>query len=236
MGTLGGTSAAPLRLACMRRWGIGLALSASLLTACGARPAAVNSATPTLTGTPTPSSEPAGPIAVFLEPISTSQYRISLVRVNGSVAALADAARRSAGAGTPLPFVSSAQFGEGSITPTYVCKRKLTTCQRLVDWSGAITEWTTIATVWVGALNPRATQMAGCCNFNSLAHYSARSTGGYERRLPVSAEPVAWMDDNHIIYSQYGSGNAHIFTLDIGPDVTIQAPGFPVASVPVGVQ
>jgi hypothetical protein len=107
---------------------------------------------------------------------------------------------------------------------------------RLVDWSGTITDWTTNALIWIGAINPSATQMAGCCNINSLALYAARTAGGDQRRVGGSAAPVWWLDDNHLVYQPFDGGNMHIYTADIGPDVAIKAPGFPVASIPVAVQ
>jgi hypothetical protein len=127
------------------------------------------------------------------------------------------------------------RFKGGTITPTHDCRPELTICQRLVDWSGSITDWTTIATIWIGIINPSATQMAGCCNGDSLALYAARTAGGDEKRLGKSAPPVWWMDDNHILYQPFGAA-MHILTLDIGPDVVVKAPGFPVASIPVAFQ
>jgi hypothetical protein len=392
-----------IRFACVRTWGV-LAISACLLAACAALPRSATTATPTSTASATPSSEPGGALAVFLASIGTSRYRVSLVRVNGSVATNVEAGRPSSATGMPLPLVSAsasrvyfldgdsslkslspdgrialvrdmpgndhvratfavspddrqiaistidygtkppllrlsvedlkggnrieilssssryvwpvawtqgklvvavgdaspgpvargdfhpwcaASFGAcvaenpyaathgyqlldpidgrllatlapgechaigllnragtlcsesrdpgGLITPTYECRPELTTCLRQVDWTGTITEWTTIATVWFGALNPSATHMAGCCNVNSLILYFPRSTGGGTRRLGDAAQPLWWMDDNHLVSQPFG-GQPHIFTLDIGPDLPVQAPGFPVASVPVGVQ
>ena len=124
-------------------------------------------------------------------------------------------------------------FKGGLITPTTDCRPELTICQRLVDWSGTITEWTTVATIWIGIINPSATQMAGCCNGDSLALYAARTAGGDEKRLGKSAPPVVWMDDNHLIYQPFNEA-MHILTLDVGPDVVVKAPGFPVALLPGG--
>ena len=123
-------------------------------------------------------------------------------------------------------------FSGGLITPTNECRPELTICLRLADWAGTITDWTTQATVWIGAINPSATLMAGCCNVNGVALYAARSAVGTERRLLAAAEPVSWMDDNHLVYQPLNSGHAHIYTLDIGPDLPVKAPGFQVASIP----
>ncbi len=125
------------------------------------------------------------------------------------------------------------KFNGGLITQTNECRPELTICLRLTDWAGAITDWTTDATVWIGAINPSATQMAGCCNVNGLTLYAARSAGGDQRRLLDFAERLLWMDDNHLVFQPLNSGPAHIFTLDIGPDVIVKAAGFPVASIPV---
>ena len=76
--------------------------------------------------------------------------------------------------------------------------------------------------------------MAGCCNRGGLAIYDARKVGGFERQL-TEGVPLWWMDDNHLVHDLLRPGNLHIFTLEIGPDVTVQAPGFPVASIPTGV-
>jgi len=127
------------------------------------------------------------------------------------------------------------KFAGGAITPTTECRPELTICQRHVDWSGRISDWTTIATIWIGIINPSGTQMAGCCNGDSLALYAARTAGGDEKRLGKSAPPVWWMDDNHLLYQPFGA-TMHILTLDIGPDLVVKAPGFPVASIPVAFQ
>ena len=122
----------------------------------------------------------------------------------------------------------------GLVTPTTECRPDITTCQRLVDWRGNLTDWTTLVLVWIGAINPSGTRMAGCCNRGGLAIYDARKVGGFERQL-TEGVPLWWMDDNHLVHDLLRPGNLHIFTLEIGPDVSVQAPGFPVASIPTGV-
>lgn len=136
----------------------------------------------------------------------------------------------------------------GLITPTQDCKPQITTCLRLADWSGAFTEWTTLATVWIGALTPSASQMAGCCNVNAINLYDARAAGGSIKRIADAAAPVAWLDDYNLIYQPFGSPTMQVLSVTSGtgtaPNVpngplvpvtaeaTIAAPGVPVAIMP----
>lgn len=117
----------------------------------------------------------------------------------------------------------------GLITPTQECQPQLTTCLRLADWSGAFTEWTTLATVWIGALTPSAKQMAGCCNVDAINLYDARAAGGSVTRVRTSAAPVAWLDDYTLIYQPFGSPAMHMLGVNGGADATVDAPGIPVA-------
>jgi hypothetical protein len=118
------------------------------------------------------------------------------------------------------------------ITQTQECKPTITTCLRLADWSGGYTEWTTLATVWIGALTPTATQMAGCCNVDAINLYEARAAGGGITRVHISASPVAWMDSYNLIYQPFNSTRMQLFSVTGGTDVGIDAPGVPVAILP----
>jgi hypothetical protein len=122
----------------------------------------------------------------------------------------------------------------GLITQTQECKPTITTCLRLADWTGAFTEWTTLATVWIGALTPSATQMAGCCNVDAINVYEPRSAGGGITRIHNSASPIAWMDDYNLIYQPFNSTAMQLFSVTGGTDVPIAAPGVPVAILPAG--
>ncbi len=120
----------------------------------------------------------------------------------------------------------------GLITQTQECKPTITTCLRLADWSGAFTEWTTLATVWIGALTPSATQMAGCCNVDAINLYEARAAGGGITRIHNSASPIAWLDDYNLIYQPFNSTAMQLFSVTSRTDVPIAAPGVPVAILP----
>jgi hypothetical protein len=120
----------------------------------------------------------------------------------------------------------------GLITQTQECKPTITTCLRLAGWTGAFTEWTTLATVWIGALTPSATQMAGCCNVDAINVYEARSAGGGVTRIHNSASPIAWLDDYSLIYQPFNSTAKQVFSMTSGADVPIAAPGVPVAILP----
>jgi hypothetical protein len=122
----------------------------------------------------------------------------------------------------------------GLITPTDECRPQLTTCLRLADWTGAYTEWTTIATVWIGVLSPSGTQMAGCCNVNAINLYEARSAGGNVTRLHEAAAPVGWVDDYTLIYESFASPAMHMYSLTSRVDAAVDAPGIPVALLPGG--
>lgn len=123
---------------------------------------------------------------------------------------------------------------EGRITPTTECRPELTTCLRLADWTGTFTEWTTLATVWIGALSPSGTQMAGCCNVNAINLYDARSAGGNVTRLHDAAAPVGWVDDYTLIYQPFGSQQMRMFGVASRVDAPVDAPGIPVALLPGG--
>jgi hypothetical protein len=118
---------------------------------------------------------------------------------------------------------------EGAIIITQECKPQLMSCLRLADWTGAFTEWSTLATVWIGALAPSARQMAACCNLNAINVYGPRATGGGVTRVHGSASPVAWLDDYSLIYQPFNSVTMNVLGLTDGSDVTIGAPGVPVA-------
>jgi hypothetical protein len=120
----------------------------------------------------------------------------------------------------------------GVITQTQECKPTITTCLRLADWSGGYTEWTTLATVWIGALTPTATLMAGCCNVDAINLYQARAAGGGISRVHNSASPVAWMDSYTLIYQPFNSTKMQVYSVPGGTDVGIDAPGVPVAILP----
>jgi hypothetical protein len=120
----------------------------------------------------------------------------------------------------------------GLITQTQECKPTITTCLRLADWTGAFTEWTTLASVWIGALTPMATQMAGCCNVDAINLYDARAAGGNVTRIHNSASPMAWLDDYDLIYEPFNSTVKQVFSVTSQRDVPIAATGVPVAILP----
>lgn len=126
------------------------------------------------------------------------------------------------------------EFPGGRITPTIECRPQLTICLRLADWTGAFTEWSTIATVWIGVLSPSANQMAACCSVDAINVYEARAAGGSVTRLRYSAAPVGWVDDYTLIVQPFGSQNMTMFSLTGRVETPIDAPGIPVALLPGG--
>lgn len=125
-------------------------------------------------------------------------------------------------------------FAGGVITPTNECRPELTICLRLADWSGTVTDWTTIATIWIGALSTDGTRMAVCCNVDNIDLYAARSAGGAAVTLRKSAAPQAWLDANHLIYQPWQTQNEVISDVTTRLEVTASVQGVPVASLPGG--
>jgi hypothetical protein len=122
----------------------------------------------------------------------------------------------------------------GLITPTTECRPDLTYCLRLADWTGRLTDWTTLALVWIGALSPSARQMAACCSGNGIDLYEPRSAGGNVTRLSSGEAPLGWVDEYTLIHRSFASSAVHMFSLTSRVDAPVDAPGIPVAMLPGG--
>jgi hypothetical protein len=164
---------------------------------------------------------------------ATHGYRLIDARNGAQVGTMASGVCTAIGLMTP----SGTLCREGSppgglITPTSVCRDELTFCLRQVDWSGAITDWTTEAVTWTGVLAGDGTGVAACCNVNAINLYPPRRIGGTARQVGPAAWPLAFLDRSTLVYRSFGATYAHMRDLDSGHDVTINAPGVPVANLP----
>ena len=166
---------------------------------------------------------------------ATHGYRV-IDPTNGTiVATLASGDCPAIGLLTPVGTVCrTGHPAAGLITPTQECRVDLTFCLRLVDWTGGITEWTTIATVWVGAIAPDGSGMAACCNVDAINLYDSRSAGASSVFIRKSAWPLAFLDPFHLLYRPFGVQGVHVIGTNGSGDVPLVAPGSPVASLPGG--